>query len=746
MPATKTPKTNGSPHPWHFYRAGGVDQVRLDRGSDIVQLGTLDQKLWVALSCPVKGLEFDERTLALLDTDQDGRVRAPEIAAACRWIGRMIRNHDELVAGTDGVPLSSIDTSHDEGKRLRKAAATILASIGEPEAKTITVAQSSKVAEMLQQAPHNGDGVVVPEAIAEPAARKVAEELIACVGGRPDRSGKTGFDQAGVNAFFTACNDFAGWWKQGEADRKTLLPLGDDTPAAWAALQAVRSKVDDYFMRCRLAAYDQRAQDALNREEKVWLEVAAKDLSITTDEVAALPIARVEAGRAMPLTDGVNPAWAGRVDALRQQAVLPTLGKDMDRLTEAEWRGLCNRFAPHGAWIAGKQGAAVESLGIQRVREILAGKTRAVLEQAIADDLAVAPEVEAAGSVERLARLYRDLHRLLNNFVSFTDFYSRRKATFQAGTLYLDGRSCDLCVRVDDASKHAGLAAMARAYLAYVQCTSKTGEKMTVACAFTNGDSDNLFVGRNGLFYDRQGRDWDATIVKIIDNPISIRQAFWSPYKKLVRWIEESVAKRAAAADADASSKLQSAAAATGEAAQTGKAPPTQKSKFDVGVVAALGVAVGGITAALAGVFGAVSSMAAWKLPLIVLGVMLGISGPSMLIAWLKLRQRNLGPILDANGWAVNTLTRINLPLGRVLTDVPVLPAGATRTLQDPYAPKKSIWPRLFLALLLLGAVGFGLWRTGYLHQWWPGCPLPTPETAGPAEPGQQPEAPATGK
>jgi hypothetical protein len=63
-------------------------------------------------------------------------------------------------------------------------------------------------------------------------------------------------------------------------------------------------------------------------------------------------------------------------------------------------------------------------------------------------------------------------------------------------------------------------------------------------------------VGRNGLFYDRKGRDWDATITKIIDNPISIRQAFWAPYKKLVRMIEEMAAKRAAAADAAADAKL----------------------------------------------------------------------------------------------------------------------------------------------------------------------------------------------
>src|SRR5690606_18913953 len=79
-------------HRWRFYRAGGVDQVRLDTGADIVNLHLLDQKLWVALSCPVRGLEFDERTLELLDTDADGHVRAPEILAAIKWLADVLRN------------------------------------------------------------------------------------------------------------------------------------------------------------------------------------------------------------------------------------------------------------------------------------------------------------------------------------------------------------------------------------------------------------------------------------------------------------------------------------------------------------------------------------------------------------------------------------------------------------------------------------------------------------------------------
>ena len=138
------------------------------------------------------------------------------------------------------------------------------------------------------------------------------------------------------------------------------------------------------------------------------------------------------------------------------------------------------------------------------------------------------------------------------------------------------------------------MAGMAGTYLAYCDCVRKgTGEKLSIVAAFTGGDSDNLMVGRNGIFYDRKGRDWDATITKIVDNPISIRQAFWSPYKKLVRMIEERAAKQAAAADA--SSNAQLTAVANAPLAPAGAAAPAAPAKpaFDPSVIALISLALG---------------------------------------------------------------------------------------------------------------------------------------------------------
>jgi hypothetical protein len=98
---------------------------------------------------------------------------------------------------------------------------------------------------------------------------------------------------------------------------------------------------------------------------------------------------------------------------------------------------------------------------------------------------------------------------------------------------------------------------------------------------------------------------------------------------------------------------------------------------------------------------------------------MLVISAPSMAIAWLKLRKRNLGPILDANGWAVNAKAKMNVPFGGALTGVAALPPGSTFAAADAYAEKPPVWPKL----LLVAFVVWFIWAflndsQGRLYNW----------------------------
>ncbi|MEK7707689.1 MAG: hypothetical protein AAB380_06810 [Verrucomicrobiota bacterium] len=716
-----------SSHTWKFFRAGGFDQVKLETGADLMNLDQLDQKLWVALACPTTGLEFDVKTAALIDTDKDGRMRAPEIIAAAKWAGAMLKNPDDLVKGGDAVPFSAISDATPEGKQLLASAKQICANLGKQDATAITLADASDANKIFVNTTLNGDGVIIPESATDEATKAVITDIVACFGNVPDRSTKPVIDQAKVDAFFAECAAFDRWMKKAEADVKNILPADDATAAASVAVKAIKTKVDDYFGRCRLAAYDPRAITLLNRKEEEYLAIAAKDMSITAGEIAGFPLAPIAAGKPLPLKGAVNPAHAAAVAALQANAVKPLLS-DKSELTEADWAALQAKLGAYECWNAGKAGAAVEKLGIKRVREILGGKAKENVAALIAKDKALEPEAMSIANVEKLCRFVRDLHTLCINFVNFKDLYDGgNPAIFQCGTLYLDQRSCNLCLTVEDAGKHASMAGLAGAYLTYCDCVRKgTGEKMSIVAIFSQGDDDNLMVGRNGIFYDRKGRDYDATITKILSNPISLRQAFWAPYKKLVRMIEEQIARRAAAADSDANAKLAKAAEA---AAQADKAKPAETKKVDVGMVAAMGVAFGAIGSALAYVLGLFKGIAPWQLPLMIIGLMLLISVPSLILAFIKLRKRNLGPILDANGWAVNAKAKVNVPFGTSLTGIAKLPPGSSVDISDRYAEKSALWPKILIVLFFAWWIHSYLDYEGWFYRWTDGqYGKPTPE------------------
>lgn len=605
--------------PWRFFRAGGFDQVRLDRAEELLAIDTLDQKLWVALSCPVQGIEFDRRTLAFVDADGDNQVRAPELLAAVHWAGQRLKDTNVLAQSLAGVPLEAIRDDDEEGAAIAAAARTLLAELG-------------------------GSSTVVTVEAARAEQARHAERALAA-------------------------------WQAAGAQAR---PLGDATEAAHAALAAVTAKVDDWFVRCRLVAFDARAGAALNAGDEALASLGGATLRADTDSIAALPLAQVQADALLPLDRGINPAWAARMQALRDCAITPLLGA-RSTLSEADWQALKDRLAPYADWLASQPDPSAQGNG---VREL-----------------------------EKLAHYVRDLMTLANNFVAFRDFYTRQgPATFQVGTLYLDGRSAELCVAVNDPARHAALATLSRMCLVYCDCV-RGGETLRIAAAFTAGDSDQLMVGRNGVFYDRQGRDWDATITKIIDHPISLRQAFWSPYKRLARFVAEQLQK-VAASKARASEDRLTAAALDGAKKTVGPAGAgATPAPFDVGkfagIFAAIGLAVGALGTAAASVLAGLFALSWWQLPLALAGMLLIVSGPAVVLAWFKLRSRNLGPILDANGWAINARARINIPFGTSLTQLAQLPPHSQRTLSDPYAEKQTPWKAYGLVLAILLLAGF---------------------------------------
>lgn len=702
-----------APYGWTFFRAGGLDQVRIDKGADIEHLDELDQKLWVALACPVRGLELDERTLSVIDQDKDGRVRAPELLQAVKFCRKSLMDLEGLFKGTDSLPLASLRLDTELGRTIGACARAILTARGQALATHISLEEIREAAEILAKSAFNGDGIIDAGSCPEdPWLQGVLVDIMATQAPELDRRGEPGVSLGAIELFFQQLGAVDSWAGRASGEN---LPLSDRTEAAWQAMKAVGPKIDDFFARCRVAAFDPRAQTATQHAEAEYAPLLCRDLSAAVTELAAFPIAIPEAG--MPLTFGesINPAWHDAMERFREHTVIPLIGEQLSIL-EDDWALIQERLAPYGAWIADRPETPVASLPLHRVRELLDSEAPAHLRALVERDKAYETDFQNISQLEKLLLLHRDLVRLLNNFIAFSDLYEPdRLAAFQAGTLFIDGRSCELCLRVEDSGKHATMAAMAACYLAYCDCT-RPGEKMSIVAVLSGGDRDYIMVGRNGIFYDRQGQDWDATIVKVVENPIGLREAFYSPYKKFVRMVEQQISRRATEAETATTTKLGTVASATASADKAVKSPAPS---FDLSSIALIGVAVSGLTAVLGGLLQAFFGLGIW-MPLGILGIIMAISGPSMLIAALKLRQRNLGPVLDANGWAINGRVKVNIPFGGSLTKLQTFPVGSRRSFLDPYQQHKSPWIAVLygsIALILLCGLGALSYHQGWMSK-----------------------------
>ncbi len=497
---------------WKWFRAGRMCQVSLGCGSDIAALAELDRKKWVAISMPTTGVRFDLRTLELMDTDHDGRIRTPEVIAAIDFLK------------SKNVDFDSLFTA---GEAEEKALADVV----------------SRQADLAKLEPTDED----KKALADwEAAGKSPEVAVA----------------------------------------------GDATADASAALAAVEGVVDAYFL-------------------------PPEDMPLVTEE----------ADKVLPLRDHLNPKHVEAVLAFAEKCVKPILG-EKDSLTRLEWKKVRESFAAYRAWAASKP---VMNAG--RKGEL--------------DD------------EERVLRYRLHLVEFLENYVNMRRLYDEKElAVFQTGTLRIDAKEMNLCFHVESEAAHSALVGKSSCCVIYLKLTRPSeGATRQICAVVTAGAVGQLYVGRNGVFYDRDGKDWDAVITKVVEAQVSLKEAFWAPWRKLGEGIAAAVKKFLG----DKQSAAQKNVEAGTQNAQAGGAAMASS-------VAAIGIGVGMVGAAAASLMAAISNMTALQIAVSVLALILVVSLPSVILTWFKLRRRDLGAILNACGWAINRPMRFSMKRARAFT------------------------------------------------------------------------------
>lgn len=369
--------------------------------------------------------------------------------------------------------------------------------------------------------------------------------------------------------------------------------LGDATAAAEAALSAVESTIDAFF-------------------------TPSDDMPLVTEE----------ADVKLPLKEKLNPRYLEAILDFSAKCVAPFFGEDKTELTRIEWKEVKSKFVAYRAWIGSKP--------------VMCADARANLDEE-----------------EKLVRFRYYLGEFLHNFITMDRLYANDgSAIFQTGVLRLDGREMNLCFHVANEAAHSALVGKSNCCVLYLKLSRPAEKSERQICAVvTAGRISTLYVGRNGVFYDRDGNDWQATITKIVENQVSLGEAFWSPWRKL----GDSIASMVKKFIGDKQSKSFSGVESGVKNVQGSGAAMASS-------VAAIGIGIAMIGAAAASIMAAVSSMPWWQVLLSLAAVVLVVSVPSMVLAWFKLRRRDLAAVLNASGWAINREMRFSMRLANGFT------------------------------------------------------------------------------
>ncbi len=714
MPATS---------PMHFERYGRTYQLRIDTAGDLAQILELDDSLWVATSAPICGLNCDREFLKLVDLDSNGRIRCDELRAAVRWLYKRLADRSRLAEGTDVVHLDALDREATESRRLRQTAEYVLEAIGAEERDRIALAQITDFEKGLSEQPINGDGVITPGVAGDEETAQFVRDVMSCTGGREDLTGRSGITAEQLERFLEQARAYLKWAAEGDLpadDSATeVMPLGKATPAAREAVEAIEGKVDAFFARCRIVRFDPVAAG--------HLAIAATPVRLDEEPHAeSLNAILRRAPLAEPNPDGVllldgetNPLYAAALRKLREAAVRPTIGEDVRRLTEEAWQKVKQTLAPHRRWLAANPGPAVQGLGRERIRQCAerphAERVRALLEA----DREAANRLAEARELRKLLLYHKHLLQLANNFVSFPDLYDPdRRAIFEMGSLVIDGRWFNFAVRVEDRPEHSKLTRTSRIFVMYVELARMDeSDAVTVAVPATAGTIGNLCPGKRGIFYDTQGRHYDARVVQIIENPISFQEALLSPFVRLGRFVSGKIEAISGSAEKELEQRLgtvttkvqagvQEAVRRAPEAAEAAQAAPEQTAVAPAPAASAgrrdllLGasVSIAALSSAFAFITKSLQGVSALTI-LLALGIgVLIVLLPTAIVAGVKLHRRDMSAILEGCGWAINARMRLNRRQRRQFTHREPYPAGATGT------PRSRLAWRL-MTLLLVAAL-----------------------------------------
>ena len=669
-----------------FQKLGGTCQLVLENADDLRNAAQLNAAHWIVTSVSTESLFANKEFLAYLDADSNGRIRVDEVKNALNWMLDVLKDLSGVCTQSDVLYLDSINEENPDGNKIGRTIRIALANLGMPDAQSITLAQIKDQTRIISNALQNGDGIIPPEAVAKPETAECIRRIIKAVGSQNDGSGVAGVGDKEVDEFEKRLNARLAWLEDGEARKEQLCPYGDQTQAILTAYLAVQEKLDEFFRSCEALSLSGTTTEA---------RLAVKNTLDPMDAVSVKefleksPVAPVNADGILDLKKMHHPVWSAAIRKLF--ALIPDAPQD--QITAEYYSKLKAALAPCEAWNKSKPDTGLDDWSLEQLKQIASDGFLTDIRSLISRDKAVKENLDNTTIVHKLILFQAHMLEFLNNFVTLDRLFdSKVPSIHQAGRLVMDGRFFTLCSIVHNIAEHKKIAANSNICVIYLDATSglgKDAKNMKLAVGVTSGNMRHFFLGKSGVFYTADGVMWDARIIDMIQQPVSIGEALKMTFYKFADFIQKQADKFFAARskqyedtiakDIQSQSKLPTAP----PAAAAKPATPQQTPAFSGSMVLmGGGVGIAAIGSAFAFMAKSIQGISVSSVLAIFFGILLIFGGPIVTVSLTKLFRRNLAIFLEANGNALNGQLRLSLRMGRFFTFTPPLPEHSRIYLQ----------------------------------------------------------------
>lgn len=714
-----------------FRRIGGACQLALRDIDDMASVLELDEAHWAITGIDIDSLRADRQFLDFIDDDRNGKIRVDEVRRAVSWFLARIRPESHPKLGSPDLLLESIDTSTPEGETLLSAAQLVLRNLGIPDSPVLSLSHIRDDKGILSRACCNGDGVITPEGLAcdcgaipglpaDPRLAEVVRRIMEISGSCKDLAGEEGINREILDKFIENARKFLAWCEVPAEQPELLLPYGDHTADFAASVEKLRERIDSYFLHCAALEF---LPGLTGRTPGAGVPAEDQNSAPLRTLLENAPLAAPRADRVLDFSDTLNPLFA---EELRALAADPAMTEFLSgsRLSEEMWRRLVSSLAAWFNWKKEEPAVAFETIGVDVLRQWLNDGTLEQLRIRIDGDLAVAAELTTCTSLLKLVLFHRDLLNFLNNYVSLSELFNpNAPSMLQTGKLVMDGRHYTFATPVKNIAEHKRIATMSDICVLYVEVTTGTKEalrKMTLAVAVTSGNIRNLFIGKHGIFFTSDGTAWDAGIIDLVQQPVSISEALKMPFFRFGEFVGKQADRFFSTKSAEAQKALEQniASGALLPPSPARAAKPQTPAVSGSMLLMGGGIGIAAIGSSVAFIIKSLQNISVVNVLAVLLGIILIFGGPMVVISLVKLYRRNISRFLEANACAVNRPMRLSRKMGAVFTFAPPLPRSGVLK-EDLVAifrkPVVSRSPRVLQLLLLAAAViaaglGWFLW------------------------------------